>query len=446
MDQGLNRRNFVQSSGAVVGAGLLWTPALWGQAQSGQADDINVALIGVGAQGDTLMNTCLKLGEDSGIRFKAVCDIYERLTLRRVARVLKKYGHEVNAYVDYKKLLGQEKDLDAVIIATPDFCHAEQTVACLQAGLHVYCEAPMSNTEKGAQAMVQSARQTGKHLQIGFQRRSNPRYLHCWENLIQGARILGRITAVNAQWNRSARADRGWSRSREVPKDVLAQYGYASMHQFRNWMWYRGLGSGPLGFYGSHQIDILNWFLAARPKTVTAQGGVHYYDTKTHQWHDTVMAVLEYETRQGTVSALYQTINSSGYGKRHEVFMGDQGSVEISEGQVGLYRDPEAPDWEKWVRLGFIQQPGEPAPAPETSSVLSVQPRSRPPVSYQIPVVMEDPYTMPHLVNFFAAVRGQAELNCPPDLAYAATATVLKINEAMATQQCLKIKPEETAL
>ena len=442
MDQVLDRRSFLQSS-TTVGAGWLLTPGLFAEEQAGPLVDINVALIGVGAQGDTLMNTCLKMGENSGIRFKAVCDIYERMTLKRVERVLKKYGHEAHAYVDFQELLAQEKDLDAAIIATPDFCHAEQTVACLQAGLHVYCEAPMSNTPEGARSMVQTAKKTGKHLQIGFQRRSNPRYLHCWENLIQGARILGRITAVNAQWNRAARADRGWSRRREIPEDRLAKYGYSSMHQFRNWMWYKELGSGPLGFYGSHQIDVLNWFLAGVPKTVTAQGGTHYYELKTHEWHDTVMAVLEYKTRDGTVSALYQTINSSGYGKRHEVFMGDQGSMEMSEAQVGLYRDPEAPDWEKWVRLGFIQQPGQPEAPEEASSVLTVQPRSRPPVSYQLPVVMEDPYTMPHLANFFAAVRGQAELNCPPDLAYAATAIVHKINEAVASHQCLNINPEE---
>ncbi|NQV31112.1 MAG: Gfo/Idh/MocA family oxidoreductase [Phycisphaeraceae bacterium] len=441
MTHSLDRRDFLRGSTA-LGAGLLWTPSLWAQDKTANTDDINIALIGVGTQGDTLMNTCLKMGDSSGIRFKAVCDIWEDFTLSRVVRILKKYGHEANAYTDYQAMLAQEKDLDAVIIATPDFCHAEQSIACLKAGLHVYCEAPMSHTLASARSMVQAARQADTHLQIGFQRRSNPRYVHCWENLINGAGILGRITAVDAQWNRAARADRGWSRRRVLADDVLAQHGYKSMHQFRNWMWYRGLGSGPVAFYGSHQIDVLNWFLGATPKTVTARGGTHYYDPKTHEWYDTVMAVLEYETSEGVVSASYQTINSNGYGKRHEVFMGDQGSMEMSEGHVGIYHDPEAPDWDKWVKLGFLQPPGATKPTEGTAGTLTVK-QSQPPASYQLPIEMNDPFTLPHLANFFATIRGQAQLSCPPEVAYAATATTLKINDAIESQKSLTFTPED---
>ena len=100
-------------------------------------------------------------------------------------------------------MLDKEKDLQAVIIATPDFWHSEHTVACLKAGLHVYCEKEMSNTLEGARKMVQAAKETGKLLQIGHQRRSNPRYLHCYNKLLKEAGILGRITTINGQWNRS---------------------------------------------------------------------------------------------------------------------------------------------------------------------------------------------------------------------------------------------------
>ena len=82
-------------------------------------------------------------------------------------------GHPNRAYVDYKELLDKEKaNLDAVIVATPDFWHAEHAIACMKAGLQVYCEKEMSNNLADARRMVQTARETGKLLQIGHQRRT----------------------------------------------------------------------------------------------------------------------------------------------------------------------------------------------------------------------------------------------------------------------------------
>ena len=100
-------------------------------------------------------------------------------------------------------MLAKEKGLDAVIIATPDFWHAEQTVNCLKAGLHVYCEKEMSNTLEGAKKMVAAAKETGKLLQIGHQRRSNPMYIYCHDKLLKEAKLLNRITTINGQWNRA---------------------------------------------------------------------------------------------------------------------------------------------------------------------------------------------------------------------------------------------------
>jgi predicted dehydrogenase len=393
-----------------------------------------VALLGAGMQGEVLLNACMKMGPDSGVRFVAVCDLWENLTLSRVLRVLERYGQEAKGYVDYRDMLDQEKDLDAVLIATPDFVHAEQTAACLKAGLHVYCEAPMSNTQQGASSMVQAAEETGKVLQIGQQRRSNPRYRHCQVNLLNMAQLLGHVTAAGAQWNLAARSDRGWSRRREIDPAVLERYGYESMHQFKNWMQYRDMSAGPAGSYGVHQLDVMNWFLGAMPRAVTARGGTYYYDQDTHQWPDTLMAILEYETKAGPVCASYQTLTNNGYGGHVEVFMGDQGTLEISESvsRSGVYRDPQAPDWDKWVRLDFLQRPGEEKTPQDDSVVMGVE-ETKPPSKYAVPVTMQDPYPVPHLRNFFGAVRGSARLTCPPRIAYAAIVTALKINEALAT-------------
>lgn len=443
MSTPLQRREFIKSS-TIAGASLLLSQSLANlRAQEGK-DTLNVALIGAGNQGERLMSACLKLEENSGIHFQAVCDVWEKLTLRRVTNILTKYGQTTTGYVDYQEMLAKEKGLDAVIIATPDFCHAEQAVACLKAGLHVYCESPMSHTLEGARAMVQAAKQSGKLLQIAHQRRSNPLYIHCWDNLVQKAGVLGRISAVNAQWNNSKRDPRGWSKRRVIPEEVLNKYGYTSMEQFRNWMWYQNLGSGPLAYYGTGQMDVLNWYLQATPKTITARGGTRYYDTKTHQTPDTVMAVLEYETPKGLVTASYQTVNSNGYGGRMEVFMGDQGSMGMSEAKVSVFRDPEAEDWDKWVRLGFLRRPEAEKPANGEAAVEVSA--SKPPVGYELPVKMEETPSAPHLRNFFAAVRGQDELACPAEQAYTAAVTVAKVNEALTAGKTLELSAADFAV
>ena len=418
--------------------------AAFGQSEQNKKQDINIALIGAGTQGEVLLNTFVKMGSKSGLHVKALCDIWEQLNLKRISGVLAKFGHEPAAYTDYQQMLAEESDLDAVIIATPDFCHAEQTIASLKAGLNVYCETPMANKIEDARKMVQTAKETGKLLQIGHQRRSNPRYLHCYENLMHGAKLLGKVTAANAQWNQPVQTDRGWPEKRKLDQDTLKRYGYESMHQFKNWMWYKGLGTGPAVDFGAHQIDVLNWFLGTAPKTITATGGTYYYDKETHQWYDTVMAILQYETQKGPVSAQFQSITTNGYGGHFEVFMGDEGSLELSESPArgGVYRSPQIRDWDKWVRLGFLEreaaqkidEEGE-----EEETVVNVM-ESKPPAKYDIPVELKDPLHKAHLENFFDAVRGKANLNCPAETAYASTVAALKINEAIECGKSLSLK------
>jgi len=445
MNKKMVRRSFLRST-AAAGAGLVLAPNVLAQTGAGsKADDLNIALLGAGAQGQVLLDSCLKI---PGLHFKAVCDIWTAYNQKRVTRLLKKYRHEVNAYVDYAEMLDKEKDLDAVIIATPDFWHAEHAIACLEAGHHVYCEKEMSNTLEGARKIVQAARKTGKLLQIGHQRRSNPRYIHCLDKLIKQAKLLGRITTINAQWNRSARPDDGWPKKAEIDQATLNKYGFKSMHQFRNWRWYKGLGGGPIVDLGSHQIDIFNWFLGTNPKSVIASGGTDYYEKITHEWYDTVMAIYEYdyeyeEGKKQTVRAFYQTITTNSSNGYYENFMGDEGTLQISEsaGRGAIYREPSAPDWEKWVKAGFLNAPAQQI-SDSTDAALDMRETIAPP-AYDLPVKMEKKYHQPHLENFFDAIRGKAKLNCPPEVAYESAATVLKVNQAVEAARKLDFKPEE---
>jgi predicted dehydrogenase len=407
--------------------------------------EINVALLGAGAQGQVLMEAMLRI---PGLRFRAVCDIWTEYNQRRVVNTLKRFKHEPNGYEDYREMLDKEKELDAVIIATPDFWHAQHTIDCLKAGKHVYCEKEMSNTLEGARSMVLAQRETGKLLQIGHQRRSNPRYLHCYNRLLTEARLLGRIVTVNGQWNRGVTADLGAPERYVIPGDKLAQYGFKDMHQFRNWRWYKGKGGGPIVDLGSHQIDIYNWFLGANPSHVMASGDLLYYEPKTHEWYDTVMVIFDYDTPLGPAKAYYQTQTTNGSNGYYKSFMGDQGTLLISESEVNyagqLYRDPNAPAWDEWIQKGYISAPKPPEekdPA-ETEAVADVR-ESVAPDQHTVPVSLRDPYHQPHLQNFFDAVRGQGTLNCPAEIGYESAVSVLKVNDAIAARARLSFKPED---
>ncbi len=439
-EKAISRRTFVKTS-AAAGAGIILSPMVMSRARANDSNDLNIALLGCGSQGQVLMNAMLKI---PNIRFKAVCDIWKEYNQKRAYRLLKKYGHELNAYADYEDMLAKEKDLDAVIVATPDFWHAPHAEGCLQAGLNVYCEKEMSNTLEGAKRIVKAAHKSGKLVQIGHQRRSNPRYLHCYNVLMKQANILGRVTTINGQWNRSVQPDVGWPEKYALSPSTLRKYGFKSMHQFSNWRWYKGLGGGPIVDLGSHQIDIYNWFLEATPISVMASGGTDYYDKQTHEWYDTVLATYEYRTKAGMVRAFYQTITTNSSLGYYENFLGSEGTLQISESasRGAVYREQIAPLWDQWVELGYVLAPKEEVQQLKPGVVLDVRETVAPP-KYELPVTFNDPYHKPHLENFFNTIRGNATLNCPVELGYETAVTVLKVNEAVRTGRKLKFQPKE---
>ena len=436
MHKDLNRREFIKTT-AVIGAGLYVGNKAFGADSANNKDVINIALLGAGAQGQVLMDAIVKK-KDPSIRFVGVCDIWDvnrKKVQKRMKAYSKYYGYRYAGYSDYKEMLETETDLDAVIVATPDFWHSEHTVACLEKGLHVYCEKEMSNTLEGAKKMVDAQKASGKQLQIGHQRRSNPRYRHCYENIIQDAGMLGRITTINGQWNRSKESceDLGWPDGTAIDEATLNKYGFKDMTQFRNWRWYKGLGGGPIVDLGSHQIDIYSWFLGCNPKSIMASGGVDYW--KGHEWFDNVMAIYEYETKAGPVRAFYQTLTTNSANGYFESFMGDEGTLLISEASSrgSVYREGwvDEAKWDRWVEKGYVEKSKSViAASNDTDAVLDVR-ESVPAAEYKIPVEFNDPYHQPHLFNFFNSMRGKEKLNCPAKVGYETAVTVLKVNEAV---------------
>jgi predicted dehydrogenase len=456
----LTRRSFLSTS-AKLGAVIAAAPYIARGAEVGaapNADTVNVALIGCGVEGQILTNAMLGI---PGIRFKAVCDIWP-YNLNRTARLLQKYNHEAKPFEDYKEMLATVKEIDAVVVATPDFMHAEHTNASLKAGKHVYCEKLMSNTVEGARSMVQTARETKKLLQIGHQRRSNPRYIHAREKIVREARLLGRITNISGEWHRAVTDDFGTPKGAEISAEKLAKYGYANMHEFRNWRWFKKYAGGVISDLGAHQIDVYNWMLGVNPRMCMASGGVDYY--KTHEWYDNAIGIYEYPTKEGIVRATYEVLTTtSAGGGYHEYFMGDEGALKLSENQkfTKIYREARAPEWDEFVTKGLISRPdsGEgatiglkpwdkprqrmamPSKVPDGASAggsAKVDVRETAQLSaWDIPVVQDKAIHQYHLENFFDAVRKGVALNCPSDEAFATAVTVLKINEAIAAQKLL---------
>jgi predicted dehydrogenase len=452
----LSRRDFLTTS-TTLGAAFMAAPYIARAASAERAaDTVNVALFGCGEQGRVLLNAALKI---PGIRFVAVCDIW---SYHRTygERLLKKFGHDPKPFEDYRELLSSVPEVDAVLVATPDFVHAEHTNAALRAGKHVYCEKLMSNTVEGARSMVRTARETKKLLQIGHQRRSNPRYQHARDRIVREAKLLGRMTHASGQWNRAVAEDFGAPANQQIPEAKLHQYGFANMHEFRNWRWFKRYAGGPISDLGAHQIDIFNWMLGANPVSVLAGGGRDYYPN--HEWYDNVTALFDFPTADGTVRATYQVLTTtSAGGGYHEYFMGDEGALKISENPkyTKLYREARAPDWDAFVASGIIARPdsGEGAPAPvrpwekprprftmaaPRASVVDVRETAEL-SAWEIPVTLDKAIHQPHLENFFGAVRQGTPLNCPAESAFATAVTVLKVNEAVAAQKLLTFAAED---
>lgn len=438
----MGRRSFLQSA-AAAGAGLMITVPGWAQeasAEGGKGDELAVAIIGPGSQGRFLLTRALKI---PNIRFVAAADIWP---YRReyITKFLSRYDQSINAYEDYREMLAKEKHLDAVIVATPDWVHAEHTNACLEAGKHVYCEKEMAHTIDAAKSMVLTARKTGKLLQIGHQRRSNPRYWHALK-MIEKDRILGRITHTYGQWNRPQLFEIGWPKGRELDADTLQRYGYKNMDEFCNWRWYRKYSGGPMADLGSHQVDVFNWFLRTPPVRVTGSGSLDYYTAQDgRDWYDNCMTIYEYDTLPGRVRGFYQVLNTTSHGGFYETFMGDQGSLVISEdsrkGHVFREKQAKRREWEDEAKT--IEMMDRDAIELKIGETLTPEGQKTPEAEKMLEMASKPPHQL-HLENFFDSVRGSAKLTCPAEVAFEVCVSVLRANEAIDASCAYEFKRDE---
>lgn len=258
----------------------------------GANNRINLGLIGCGGRGRGVMGTFMGTGQ---VDVAGVCDVY-------AARIdlAKSKATSAKTFTDHRKLLDQ-KDVDAVLIATPDHWHTGCTIDALNAGKDVYCEKPLTLRIEEGPKIVKAARVNNRVCQVGMQQRSGGHYLQARDEYIKGGK-LGKITLARTWWHGNG------AHLMKAPPELKTQPSNLDWARFlgpvrwRDWdpqqYWnfraYLDFGGGQITDLFTHWIDVVHMFMEEdNPIAASASGGVyHYKDGRTAP--DTICALLEY--------------------------------------------------------------------------------------------------------------------------------------------------------
>ena len=327
--EALGRRNFLKAiAGVPALAGLGAAAALRGPVPGGA---VRVGLIGTGGEGRVL----LEQTDPAFADVRALCDINPS-QLAQADEVLKEtHRPAARHYADWKTMLEQE-DLEAVIIATPLWTHADITVGCLEAGKHVLCEKMMAWDVAGCERMLAASHRANRILEIGYQRFYNPIYRAAYEGVVR-AGALGDVYVARLAWHRNG----NWRRTGTPPTPDYSpsKWGYPTFEHLINWRLYEKYSRGLLAELGSHQIAVVNWFFDSMPAAVLATGGVYRFNDG-REVDDHVFATFEYP---GGRTALFSTIESNAFENFYEAFFGTKGTLILKgEGEAYLFTEGSA--------------------------------------------------------------------------------------------------------
>jgi predicted dehydrogenase len=269
----MNRRYFLMSTAALA----------TGAATRGIAspnDTIRIACVGVRGQGGTHLK---EYGKMPNVEIAAIVDIDESVLNKRLAEVEKASGKRPQGYSDLRKLL-EDKNIDAVSIATPNHSHTLQTIWACQAGKDVYCEKPCSHNMFETRQIVAAAHKYDRIVQHGTNSRSSPALREAVQKLREG--VIGDVYLARGlcyKWRDTI----GRKPIQPVPAgvDYNLWLGPAPEHAFTenrfhyNWHWFWDYGNGDLGNQGIHEVDVARWGLGVtQPTKISAIGGHFMFD------------------------------------------------------------------------------------------------------------------------------------------------------------------------
>ncbi len=258
-----DRRTFVKQSAAGA-AGLLAAQSFAPGSVLGANERIRIASIGCGGRGGFLWTVAQGLADSQNVTVVGVCDVSKKNLNDNAALIKEKTGKQPFTTQRYRDIL-QNEDVDAVIIATPDFAHSPILAEAARAGKHAYCEKPMATNMKDANAAVDAVGESGITCQIGTQRRSDPVQQNGKKIIDSG--ILGKISEIECFYNRNTPSwARDYSNVREGDVD-WAQYQMNlpkrrfDPRRYRCWHLFKDFTNGLPGLLGSHVIDMVPWYM-----------------------------------------------------------------------------------------------------------------------------------------------------------------------------------------
>lgn len=371
MSNDISRRSFIKAAGATAGFAIASGYAPFSYAQN---EKVRVGCIGTGGQGTFHIRDGMTGTPD--IVITAVCDVFlphqreavryaqlsnagieltpgKRLTDEE--RQQASAAYQPNAYYDYREMLEKE-ELDAVVISTPLDTHYEITMDCLNAGKYVFCEKTLVRKVEEGRSMVEKCHELGRWVQVGHQRRYNPKY-NMAMNAVFDEGLVGRITHINAQWHRN----HFWRRvlPSEYELNVEEAKYIDDLEKHLNWRIYQEKSDGLFTELATHQTDIANWFMKGMPRRVHTFAGLDYWrDGRTTD--DNILISYEYEQNPGdpgfipidarsqfqqlrlinrgySVRFVYSSILANAKRGASELIQGDRGTLELTEKKCWLF-------------------------------------------------------------------------------------------------------------
>lgn len=289
-----SRRDFIRkaSMGAVAAAitpsvleaKTITAPEILSTSAKGANDRVRIAVLGVNGRGQNHIEEIMKIAKDYNVELAALCDPDMDVLQKRAAKVQSKYGKKVEIEQDFRKIY-DNKDIDAVTLATPNHWHALQTIWACQAGKDVYVEKPATHNIYEGRKMIEAAYKYNRIVQHGVQLRSSVAIREAVEHLKNG--LIGRVYMSRGlvyRW----RPDIGNKGISQKPEglDYDLWCGPAPMVPFTknlvhyNWHWHWNYGNGDVGNQGIHETDLCMWGLGVDrlPEEITSMGGKFLWD------------------------------------------------------------------------------------------------------------------------------------------------------------------------